>query len=71
MLQPVEAMKIALSVLTALTERNYPDFSEIKALRDYAPKLQDLPPDELACEVIQHVLQERGLAQTASKSLAR
>lgn len=65
MLQPVEAMKIALSVLTALTERTFPDLSEVQALRAYAPEFENLPPDELACEVIQHVLQERGLVHSA------
>ena len=61
MLQPVEAMKIALSVLTALTERNFPNMADVQALRAFAPEFEDLPPDELACEVIQHVLQDRGL----------
>ena len=65
MQDPIEAMKTALRVLTALTERSKPDERDLQAMRECEPDLADLPPDELACEVIQHALRQRANMRAA------
>jgi hypothetical protein len=65
----LDAMKLALRVLTALTEHRYPELDEVAALRALAgPKLQSMPLDELACEVIQAALKHRAAARGAGSS---
>ena len=46
------AMRTALRVLTAITEHHPPISADVEELRQLAPVLGHLPPDELACEVI-------------------
>lgn len=57
-------MKVALRVLTALTEKHSPAKSDMDDLHEFAPSLAHLPPDELACEVIQQALQRRAVARS-------
>jgi hypothetical protein len=59
MQQGLDAIKLALRVLTAITDKQNPDASDVQWLRQYAPLLADLPPDELACEVVQEELARR------------
>jgi hypothetical protein len=55
----IEAMQLALRVLTALTEKRYPDPEDLAQLRQLAPDAAAKTPDELACEVIQNALKHR------------
>ncbi len=56
----LDSMKVALRVLTALTEKRAADEKDIAELRALAgPSSEGLPPDELACEVIQLALRHR------------
>jgi hypothetical protein len=65
MQQSLEAMTTALRVLTALTDKRYPDPADVETLRGYVPQLRDEPPDELACEVIEQALKHRAVARSA------
>ena len=48
-----DAMRIALRVLTALTQKNVPDPEDVEQLRAIAPgEVANLSIDQLACEVI-------------------
>ena len=65
----LDAMKLALRVLTALTEHRHLEVDEVATLRALAgPKLQRMPLDELACEVIQAALKHRAAARGARSS---
>jgi hypothetical protein len=56
--QGLDAMRAALRVLTALNEKRRPPDSDILELRQFAgPQPADMDLDELACTVIQKVLQ--------------
>jgi len=55
----LDAMKTALRVLTAITKRHHPDEVDLQSLRQLAPLVGNLPPDELACEVIQLAIKHR------------
>ena len=57
--QSLDAMKVALRVLTSLTEKRPPAHSDLDSLHRFAPALVHLPADELACEVIQQALRRR------------
>ena len=59
----LDALKVALRVLSACTERRQADPSDLDNLRQYAPDSEKLPPDELACEVIQRALKARAIAR--------
>jgi hypothetical protein len=61
----IEVMKIALRVLTALTEKTGPTADDIEGLLGFAPDLTRLPPDELACEVIQRAMKRQVHMQRA------
>ena len=50
-----DAMRIALRVLTALTQRHVPDHEDVEQLRAMAPgEIANLPVDEMAREAIQN-----------------
>jgi hypothetical protein len=51
-------MKLALRVLTALTEKHHPNAADVEELRKYAPAF-DGDVDTLACAVIQKAVQRR------------
>jgi hypothetical protein len=59
-----DAMRVALRVLVALSERHDPDQAEVKRLKAIAATdKRHLPTDELACEVIQQALKHRAEAR--------
>jgi hypothetical protein len=66
MQESLEAMKVALRVLSALTEKRPPDPADIEELRRYAP-LANGSLDELACDVIQEAVKHREHARSQLK----
>lgn len=52
-------LRTALRVLTAITERQNPAPNDIASLVRYAPDLEKLPADGLACTIIQRALKAR------------
>ena len=67
MLQSLTAMKTALRVLTAITERHDPAPEDIEELRLAVPNSASLPNDELACEAIQMALRRRAELRRAAQ----
>ena len=65
------AMKAALRVLTALSERRQPNQSDVDELHWYAPSERERPIDELVCDAIQRALLDREQKRQAVKELAR
>lgn len=63
--ESIEVMKIALRVLTAITEKSGPAANDVRGLLEFAPDLMNLPPDELACEVIQRAMKRQVHLQRA------
>jgi len=63
--ESIEVMKVALRVLTAITEKSGPLPSDVRSLLEFAPDLTRLPPDELACEVIQRAMKRQVHLQRA------
>jgi len=61
----LQAMKTAMRVLSAINEKREPDAADLEELRSLAPLLANLPPDELACDVIKQALQRRDAARKA------
>jgi len=58
--QSLEAMQVALRVLSELNEKRHPAAADIEALRALAGPLPDHTGlDEVACEVIQKALKRR------------
>jgi hypothetical protein len=53
------ALKLALRVLGAVSEKQYPDPRDLAALRELAPDAAGMGADELACEVIQRAIKHR------------
>jgi hypothetical protein len=62
----LDAMKTALRVLTAITERQHPDMADIEALRRFAPQHANTSLDELARDVIQEALKQRSAIRLAT-----
>jgi hypothetical protein len=62
------AMKVALRVLAALSEKLPPPSADIEELRRIAPGGDDVPLDDLACEVIQRAVRARAAARRQSQS---
>jgi len=63
----LDAMKTALRVLTALTEKRAPDPEDINLLRSYAgPQPDDVALDEFACTIIQQALKQRAQIRAAA-----
>ena len=56
--ESLDAMKAALRVLRDITNGIEPRASDVYALRAFAPA-SSLPPDELACDVIQRAIKQR------------
>jgi len=61
-----EALKVALRVLTAVSEKREADPADVAALRRFAPLLADGPLDELACDVIQQGLRRRAAMRAST-----
>jgi hypothetical protein len=59
MQEELQRLRVALRVLAAATEFREPAESDLQELRSYASGVERRP-DELACEVIQQVLKQRG-----------
>ncbi len=59
------AMKAALRVLTALSERQEPEQSDVDELQWYAPSDRKRPIDELVCDAIQRAMVDRELKRKA------
>ena len=57
--ESIEIMKVALRVLTALTEKSAPQHADLDELLSFAPDLTKLAADELACEVIQRAMKRQ------------
>jgi hypothetical protein len=55
----ISAMKTALRVLAALTDRKDPDPADVAELRSLAPLSNTEEIDEMACNVIRQALQRR------------
>jgi hypothetical protein len=64
----VDAMMIAVRVLTSLNEKRLPDPADLGHLRQFAALSTHLPADELACEVIQQAIKRRIAGRTAGSS---
>ena len=59
----LDALKTALRVLAALTEKRTPEEEDVKSLREYANDDRSPDLDELACDVIQRALVRRTTAR--------
>ena len=57
--QNLDAMKLALRVLNAINEKQYPDRQDVAELRRLAPEEALNDTNELAREVIQRALERR------------
>jgi hypothetical protein len=55
----LNAMKVAARVLVALGEHQAPDQADVDELRSLDPLMNDMPLDDLACDVIQQALKRR------------
>jgi len=60
-------MTVAVRVLRALNQKRPPDRADLDLLRRLAPLSTHLPPDELACEVIQQAVKQRTEVRTAAR----
>ena len=65
------AMKAALRVLTALSEHQPPNQSDVDELHWYAPADRERPIDEIACDAIQRALKERDETRKTTKANLR
>ena len=63
--ESIEVMKIALRVLTSINEKSRAARDDLDGLLSFAPDLTSLPPDELACEVIQRAMKRQVHLQRA------
>jgi len=65
-----EATAVALRVLTAINNRQHPQESDVVLLQKHCPEHWDLPPDELACMVIQNAIKHKvqGIMERAQSS---
>jgi hypothetical protein len=68
MQQSLAAIRLAIRVLTAITNRQHPASADVEELRRLAQDSSRLPPDELACEVIQGAL--RRIARVRNEGAA-
>ena len=60
-----EKTAVALRVLTAYNQRQQPDERDVLLLRAYCPQYPDMSPDEMACIVIQEMIERQKGKQTA------
>jgi hypothetical protein len=68
MQQSLMALKLALRVLAAVTEKQDPDPQDLAALRELAPDAAGIDADELACEVIQRAIKHRAEVRQKSET---
>jgi len=50
---------VALRVLTAYNQRQHPNERDVLLLRAYCPTYPDMSPDEMACIVIQEMIERQ------------
>jgi len=67
MQKSLDAMTLALRVLTAINEKREPEPDDLEKLRAMAPLIGDSPPDELACDVIKLAIERRIHARTEAE----
>jgi hypothetical protein len=67
-MQDSEAMKTALRILVAISERRQPDWADVELLRSLAPPILEASLEEIACEVIQTALKNRALVRSAGNT---
>ena len=65
----LQAMTVALRVLTALNEKRNPDAADVTELRRFVQAPPGQPLDELACDAIRLALQWRALRRSKSQSV--
>src|SRR5579862_6323662 len=65
------AMKAALRVLTALSERQEPDAADVDELHWYSPSERERPLDEVVCDAIQRALRDREQRRKVVKAQQR
>jgi hypothetical protein len=65
------AMKAALRVLTALSDRREPDQADVDELHWYAPSERERPLDEVVCDAIQRAIKDREEKRKAAKATLR
>ena len=66
MRESIEVMKIALRVLTAVSQKHAPDSQDVADLEVFAgPKPTDMDLDEFTCGVIQLALKRRAGRRTS------
>ena len=65
MQQGIDAMTVALRVLTAMTKGKTPEPTDVEELKRLAPLLADQPLDELCCDIIQQAVKRRDLLRKA------
>ena len=58
---------VALRVLAAINDKHRPAVPDVALLRTYYPDQQELDLDEMACLVIQEVLERNNRAREARK----
>ncbi|MGA7239248.1 MAG: hypothetical protein WBY44_26435 [Bryobacteraceae bacterium] len=58
-------LRTALRVLTAVTDRQNPEPDDVASLIRYAPDLEHLAADGLACAIIQRALKARNEREKA------
>ena len=68
MQQGDDAMRVAVRVLTAITEECDPIDADIQELHRLAPSLANASVDELACDVIQQVIKQRAEMRDAMEA---
>lgn len=62
-----DKMTVALRVLAAINNHMNPDSEDVAFLRDNCSDRRDYDPDELACVVIQELIERRLVARNALK----
>jgi hypothetical protein len=65
------AMKAALRVLKALSDRQEPDQADVDELHWYAPSDRERPLDEVVCDAIQRAMQDREAKRKAVQATLR
>ena len=65
----LDALKTALRVLNAISERQPPNPFDVASLKGFAPLLAEAPLDELACDVIQQALRRRSEQRSRAAGL--
>ena len=68
MQESVDAIRVALRVLAALTEYRNPDPEDVEKLHQLAPPTADASLDEMACAVVEEALKRRREKYKRAKS---